>query len=100
MGAPRWWEPPAAPSSSVVSQKAGRSLENETLMPGKHEKHSARTQGEVAPQSSDPQFLFENRIMNDFKAYASSYAAIRPIRLSVTGKSTIFAKISPKNQEI
>ena len=30
--------------------------------------------------------------MNDFKAYASSYAAIRPIRLSVTGKSTIFAK--------
>ena len=37
MEAPRWWEPPAAPSSSVASQKAGRSLENETLMPGKRQ---------------------------------------------------------------
>ena len=40
MGAPRWWEPPAAPSSSVVSQKAGRSLENETRMPVKHENNA------------------------------------------------------------
>ena len=32
MGAPRRWEPPAAPSSSVLSQKTDRSLENKTYI--------------------------------------------------------------------